>query len=511
MTDITPMLEPATPKSSGQFGTFALVAFPAVSLLLLIARPVWDVDIFWQLKLGELILENGGPVLNEPFAASHAGEPLPSLAWAAQALYAGLRLLGGWSLLRTIDALCWLGGFWFAGWSAYRRGASASGVALGLILALVVTLPSASLRPQSLAVLCFGGLIALVFSSLRTAWKLVLGAALLVAWQNLHPSVTVAAVWLGVMAGTDWVQLLHCRARRFPWVLTALCVFAALAIFATPEGTRIIAISAVNAKLSSHIGVSEWLPLWHPANYKLGLAVGFVALWMFAMVFRSRRFAANELLSMLVLLVLSSVIARFVLFWAVALVPIIALALPRGVEPSPPRWLIAPTLIAALLAIILPIRFSPQLPLQEVAALRATGIVGTVYAHFPWGGALIDAGYPVWRVAYDGRYYRYTAAEWNAYFAASNGDMQLSEIEARWRPSAFLLDPVWNAPLITALRADRRWRELPKTRNNAPVVTYSSGWRNLVSTGPSVAFVLTRPKTGGERRYHSKRAAPSAH
>jgi hypothetical protein len=65
-------------------------------------------------------------------------------------------------------------------------------------------------------------------------------------------------------------------------------------------------------------------------------------------------------------------------------------------------------------------------------------------------------------VAYDGRYYRYTPAEWQAYGAASRGEMTLAAVEATWHPAAFLLDPDWNAPLVSALRADRaRWRELP--------------------------------------------------
>jgi hypothetical protein len=40
--------------------------------------------------------------------------------------------------------------------------------------------------------------------------------------------------------------------------------------------------------------------------------------------------------------------------------------------------------------------------------------------------------------------------------------MTLAAVEATWHPAAFLLDPDWNAPLVSALRADRaRWRELP--------------------------------------------------
>src|ERR1700760_5200201 len=61
-----------------------LALVPAALLLVLLRRPVWDPDIFWQLKLGELILGSGGPLASEPFAALHIGEPLPAVAWAGQ-------------------------------------------------------------------------------------------------------------------------------------------------------------------------------------------------------------------------------------------------------------------------------------------------------------------------------------------------------------------------------------------------------------------------------------------
>ncbi|MFC3174727.1 hypothetical protein ACFOD9_10725 [Novosphingobium bradum] len=441
----------------------ALAVVPALSLLLLVTRPVWDVDVFWQLRLGEMILAHGGPILREPFAARHLGEPLPTVAWAGQALYAALREAGGWPLLRTFDALFWLGGFWAAGWAARRRGASALGLALGLAMGLIAALPQASVRPQSLAALGFGLLVALVFSRLRPAPKLAWGAILLVVWQNLHPSVAIAVVWLGALAAWGWLAFLRRRLAP-PWVATGLALLAGLALFATPEGIGILSVSAANAAMSRAMGVSEWLPLWAPINRQVALpilAVAGVTAWLLR---RSGRFALDELLPALALLVLTMASYRFVLFWAIALVPVVArAAVAQQPEARLPGWLRgAPLVLAALAGILLPVRFSPQLPLAEIAVLRASGAAGTIYAHFPWGGPLIDAGYPQWRLAYDGRYYRYTPEEWDAYGKASRGELSLAQVEAAWHPAAFLLDPQWNAPLIAALRADRaHWRELP--------------------------------------------------
>lgn len=454
-------------------GPAALVFVAVISLLLLIERPVWDVDVFWQLRLGELILAHRAPLTAEPFAATHVGEHLPSLAWAGQALYGALRLIGGWSLLRTVDALCWLGGFWAAGWAARQRGASALGLSMALALGLIAALPQASLRPQSLAVLCFGLLIALTFSRLRAPIRLGLAAVLLLVWQNLHPSVAIAVIWLGALAALRWAEALRRRARPLPWTESLLVVLAALAMALTPEGIGIFAVSATNSAASRAIGVSEWLPLWNPVNRQVAvpiLVVAGLAAWL---VRRSGRYALDELIPALALFALTLLGYRFVLFWAVAMVPAIARAVPapRPEARLPLAVRTAPLAVAILLGVVLPTRFDPALPLAAVERLRATGLRGTIYAHFPWGGPLIDAGWPNWRVAYDGRYYRYTRAEWDAYGAATRGELPLAAIEARWHPAAFLLDPDWNAPLIAALRADH------------------ARWRELAGQGPAVAFV----------------------
>src|SRR4051794_4042888 len=77
----------------------------SLALFIVLLRPVYDVDIFWQLNLAELILATRGRVPTEPFAATPLGEPLPPLAWLGQAVYAAVRSVGGWPVLRAFDAL----------------------------------------------------------------------------------------------------------------------------------------------------------------------------------------------------------------------------------------------------------------------------------------------------------------------------------------------------------------------------------------------------------------------
>ena len=171
---------------SATMRTAVTLLVPALLLVLLLLRPVFDSDIFWQLKLGELILAAHHPIATEPFAATHLGDPLPAVAWLGQAIMSAVRLAFGWTGLRVFDALVWLGGFIAAGEAARRRGADPLAIALALALGFALALPAASIRPQSFAGLGLGLLLLLLHASRSLSRKLIAGAVLLVAWQNLH-------------------------------------------------------------------------------------------------------------------------------------------------------------------------------------------------------------------------------------------------------------------------------------------------------------------------------------
>jgi hypothetical protein len=180
-----------------------------------------------------------------------------------------------------------------------------------------------------------------------------------------------------------------------------------------------------------------------------------------------RRIDWEELAPAVVLFALTLTAYRFVLFWGLALVPVLARAMSGPCEPpraSPALRAVAPSALAAAVALSLsvsPTRFASSLPLEGIAKLRATAVTGTVFGYFPWGGPLIDAGHPGWRVAYDGRYYRYGREEWRRYFGTVRGEVGPAELDRLYHPAAYLLSRDADARLIAALRAQpSAWREI---------------------------------------------------
>ncbi|OJY62967.1 MAG: hypothetical protein BGP16_10255 [Sphingobium sp. 66-54] len=131
---------------------------PALMLFVLLRRPIRDVDIFWQLRLGEMALAQGHWITREPFAASPATDRLarPDSAGAGTALVG----LGRAAPVRcAVLARCYergcldLPAAWRAGGGCIDRSGE---------IAFVLALPYASIRPQSLALLCFGLLLVLL-------------------------------------------------------------------------------------------------------------------------------------------------------------------------------------------------------------------------------------------------------------------------------------------------------------------------------------------------------------
>jgi hypothetical protein len=440
-----------------------LALAPASMLLVLLLRPVWDPDVFWQIKLGELILGNGGPLSGEPFAALHIGEPLPAVAWAGQVIMAGARRIGGWDFLRVFDAMCWLGGFGAVAAACRFRGAPLLAVTIALGLAFLAALPTASVRPQSFACLCFGLLLALQRLELKPVLAIALGAPLLVAWQNLHPSVGVGVMAMGFAASPGAVGWLRGR-NALPVAPMILGLIGAVAFFATPDGTSIISTSAANAEMSMAIGATEWLPLWSPANLLIAVPVVVVALLTARLVARQRRFDLVELAVALGLGLMTLAAYRFVVFWAVAMVPVIARAMAPTVarpERSEVVTVLASLLLVAVVTpLIAPTRFGKILPLAAVQVLRDQHISGTVYNDLLFGGVIIDTGYPDWRVAYDGRYYRYSSEEWHYDDDIKSGIVPLDDVVRRWNPAAFVLDTGRNAPISEELAHSNMWQSI---------------------------------------------------
>ncbi|HEX3451635.1 MAG TPA: hypothetical protein VHS97_25500, partial [Isosphaeraceae bacterium] len=195
---------------------------------------VHDTDIFWQVKLGQIMLEEGQIPIADRFTYTHAGEPVPPIYCLAQILLAVLYKLGGWHLARAGHQLALVGSLVAAAATCRRDRTSHFSVIVAMTIGFVLMLSNADFRPQSFGVLGFAFFLALARSGAPFWFKLLVAPAILVIWQNMHPSVLMGAVAVGGLAVADYHDRRHIHVN--PWEQVILALLAFVSQFATPLG-----------------------------------------------------------------------------------------------------------------------------------------------------------------------------------------------------------------------------------------------------------------------------------
>ncbi|MBI3944548.1 MAG: hypothetical protein HY321_01385 [Armatimonadetes bacterium] len=444
-------------------------------------NPVFDVDVFWQIRLGQLMRERRALVTEDPFTYTHAGQPVPTIGWLAQLGLAGAHGLGGWPLVHLLNALLLAAAFAVAGWSAMSheggRRPSLVAVACAVVLGFLVSLSNCDVRPQSFGLLCFALFLHVCGTGRPWPRRVPLLALILVVWQNSHPSMSLAMVAAGALAAGTALERRRGRPGRSVRAYAGGLALAGVSQLATPMGFGIFAVSARNVEVSRlWLGVSEWLPPWSEP-VRAPMAMFWVALaFSLALMIRLRRqLRWDDALLFIAATAVALSAARFGLFWGLAMVPVWARWFEEGKPPHLLRWrgearlAGRPCLLAGVVGLVVLLAVPPrlrgslmhaELPVQGVARLERALPQGRVYNFREWGGPLILAGSPRWQVAMDGRLYVFDRADWREYFQAARGEIPLGALLARHRPDAFFLSPRHQRGLVRQIREARGWREV---------------------------------------------------
>ena len=285
-------------------------------------KPIHDTDVFWQVKLGQIMLEERRLPLEDRFTYTHAGEPAPPIGWLAQALFASLHGLGGWGLTRLVHHCALIGALLAAAATCRPPSTTPFSTAIAMTIGFLVMLSNVDLRPQSLALASFATLLTVARSELSFKKKLMIAVPLVVAWQNMHPSVVVGAVALAGLTAADFLDSRQTRTGR--WQSVVLTVLAACAQFATPLRADVLAVARSNLRIGRDVlHLAEWGPPWDP---KVVAAVSpfWIAFVRIADCDRQglrRQVAPRDRALLIVMSILSLYATRFIIFWAVALVP----------------------------------------------------------------------------------------------------------------------------------------------------------------------------------------------
>ena len=114
-----------------------LLLLGSLMVMILRCKPIHDMDTFWQVRIGELMLDSGRLVTHDSFTYTHAGEPSPTFGWMAQLLFASVFRMDSWRGLQLLYTVLFSAAFIIAGSSNRCAKVSSFSLTFALLLGFV--------------------------------------------------------------------------------------------------------------------------------------------------------------------------------------------------------------------------------------------------------------------------------------------------------------------------------------------------------------------------------------
>jgi hypothetical protein len=442
-------------------------------LLALEAQPH---DLWWHLRSGQLISEEGRIAGVDRFSFTRLGEPWVNQAWLMQLVLYDLYALGGLPFVLIGHTLLIVAGYALLA-TPLRRAHGTPAATLASVAAFLVGAMNVGVRPQSISFLCFGWLLAAIELHRQGRPRALRFAPLLFAlWVNGHGAFMFGGMTLALyVLGRTWELRSHPGARRQIQELWLIGASACAALALNPEGVRgpIDYVMGFVLHGTALAAVQEFQPL--QARERDGAVFFAVLAGSIAALWRSRVRPAPDQIAMLVAFGLAALYARrFAAWYGFVLAPVLAAALGTliGRAPSKPGSRVRNGLylgFAVALVVALPWLRAVQ---GHTIAGRHTPVaaMAELCRIAPDGARVLEdigfASYQIFQcprlpVFADSRIELYPQAQWDDYFAVAEGRFDWEVILERWGIT-YLFVPADDA-IFRGLRAavphSERWTE----------------------------------------------------
>ncbi len=274
-------------------------------------------DIWWHIRTGQWIWENGAIPTSDPFSHTAAGAPWAYTDWLSQLFFYAVDSLGGAELL-VFSKMVIVGVV--AVLLARTRRVDAGAAALALLACTAAMHLRLVLKPELFSLVFFAAVWLLLLRVDEHGRRALLWIVppLLALWGNFHRGGTIALVLLGA-AALAWS--LDRRRRRLLPVTAAVFGLSVGALLLNPGGCYYLTSAFKLGASPALSSVYEWMPLsldmpWPSIPWFLVLCAAWAAGW--ALV---RRRADLETFAVLFLVALSFRAVRFIPFAAMAMFP----------------------------------------------------------------------------------------------------------------------------------------------------------------------------------------------
>ena len=419
----------------------------------------------------------------DPFTFTVGGQPWHDQQWGAQLVLAGIHGLAGWRGLVFVRALVVGGAVGITYLRTTWRDASPQAAIMTTIFAFLVTfsLPgSVAMRPQLLAVPLFlAASMILAARSRRPSWLWAV-PAIGVAWVNVHGSFVLLPLLCGIAFASDLFD-------RGPRRWRTGVVFAATLVVPLVNpwgyGSYTYVVDLARAPIVRTV-IDEWRPMWQQWPAGVLFAAAMVALAILLVRGGWSRLRVEDRVTLVVFTALAIAGGRNVVWWSLALPPAVGAALPSGASSwSRSASSVARVAVAVILAIAL-LRLAWLAPDQTLSDAPAGITAATSDAGGPatrvfagWWGSWLEFADPNALQFVDARAEIFPTDVWDEYFQVSRADPGWDDVLDERGIDVVVASRTHQAPLITALSGDARWRE-------------------VYADGDGVVFTRVRPTPG---------------
>ncbi len=471
-------------------------------LLAMTARNAVDPDLWWHLRTGQWIAENGRIPHSDHFSFTRAGQPWISHEWLSELVFYELWKNSGAAALIVFSAIVTTAGFMLLYLRCLPRGGPGHWAAAATAFGAVAAAPSWGVRPQMFTFALASLLLWLLERGEHRPRLLFWIPPLFLLWLNLHagfalgPALILAyavGLLLETAAGsTAWPQARPILLRVLLLLLACLAL-----VPLNPSGAQLYRYPFDTLRSP---GMRSFIVEWFSPDFHQWLYRPFLLLWLLvlAALASSRWRPRGRVLVPLLFTAFAALDAvRHIPIFVLVAAPGIAAALPaarqvaeklrftqvlgrtrlqschqvaRGELLSRGSSRFLPLFNAAVLVLMAGFAFvnwvslargqnsrvAERFPEKAVSLLRAGHYPERIFVYYDWGGYAIWKLYPEYRVFVDGR-------------ADLYGDDLLRqsiqtvveirtgwrEVLDRWQVEAILVPP--SCALAQALLLDPNW------------------------------------------------------
>lgn len=286
-------------------------------------RPLAETDLFFHLKIGDLIVSQHAIPFRNLFSFTFPSHPDLDLSWAFQVLMSLAYRAGGFGAIVALKVACVALTAMLVHHASRRLGSSPAAAAVATVLAVVTAEPRLVERPHLITFLGLGLLSCLLVAVQRGRRRLIwLVPPLALLWANFHAGVFLCVAVLllerltAKLTGDDtlgWGELL------------AVFALTAAATLLTPAGRKLPAYLLWHLRLGGVRNIEEFRsadPYNDPWFFVL-LALGACGALLL------RRTQVRVIVPVVLLAVLAWRSVRFIGEWAWLAAPLVALSLDR--------------------------------------------------------------------------------------------------------------------------------------------------------------------------------------